>query len=66
MCFTAISSASGAQGAEACVLPSECLEEPVEVQVEAVEMPPQAAAQHLAQRAKFFADIARQIGLQPE
>ena len=36
------------------------------VEVEAVDMPPQAAAQHLAQRAKFFAEVAKQIGLQPE
>lgn len=36
------------------------------LEVEAVDMPPQAAAQHLEQRAKFFADIAKQIGLKPE
>ena len=36
------------------------------LEVEPVNMPPQAAAQHLVQRAKFFADIAKQIGLQPE
>ncbi len=38
----------------------------VKVEVEAVDMPSPAAAQHLAQRARFFAEIARQIGLQPE
>jgi tripartite-type tricarboxylate transporter receptor subunit TctC len=36
------------------------------LEVEPVNMPPQAAAQHLAQRARFFAEIAKQIGLQPE
>ena len=38
----------------------------VKLEVEPVNMPPQAAAQHLVQRAKFFAEIAKQIGLQPE